>query len=171
MDNRQYSNTIEPVDEREEKKKELVACGRFDEMEVLLKKYELDFYDDEIQDYIQMFDVIGKLCNANITWQEIVSAFAKLARILDDENLVSGRAKMKAMYEELDILEDTKGKLDRKGKLFFAFSVYAACSIISEKDDRKHFFIGMPEFESEEYIKYKMEEYWALDPYMFTFAF
>ena len=55
MDNRQYSNTIEPVDEREEKKKELVACGRFDEMEVLLKKYELDFYDDEIQDYIDEF--------------------------------------------------------------------------------------------------------------------
>ena len=70
----------------------------------------------------------------------------------------------------LEELPETKGRLDRKGKLFFAFSVYAACSLISENDDKKHYYMGIPEFESADYIKYKMEEYWSLDPYMFSFA-
>ncbi|MDY2960679.1 MAG: hypothetical protein SOR72_07875 [Hornefia sp.] len=171
MDNQQYSNTVEKIDEREERKKELVDSGRFHEMVSLLEKHGLEFYDDEVQDYVQMFDVIGELCEKVVTWQDSVPAFAKLVAILNDESLACGRAKMKAMYEELDSLGETKGKLDRKGKLFFSFSVYAACSVISEKDDKKHFFIGMPEFESPEYIKHKMEEYWAIDPYMFNFAF
>lgn len=171
MDNQQYSNTVERVSEREEQRKELVASGRFDEMVALLEKNKLDFYDYEIQDYVQMFDVIDALCGGVLRNEPAISAFARLVELLNDDSLASSRAKMKAMYEELDVLEGTKGKLDRKAKLFFAFSVYVACSIISEKDDKKHFFMGLPEFESVDYIKYKMEEYWALDPYMFTFAF
>lgn len=148
-----------------------VIKSRFEVMEDLLKEYNIPYYDDEIVDYMQMFDVILSLCNHKINLEQGVEAFAKLKEVMEDENVITGRDRMKKMYNLLDIIPNTKGLLERKEKLFFCFSIYVAISIISELDSKPHNLVGVAEFESEEYIKCKMEEYWALDPYMFSFAF
>ena len=75
------------------------------------------------------------------------------------------------VYDRMDHFPASCGKMDRKAKLFFGFSVYAAHNVISENDGKKHHLFGIAEFESAEYIKYRMEEYWSMDPYMFSFAF
>ncbi len=147
------------------------STGRYGEMRGLLEKYHVPFYEDEVSDYIRMFDVIEELILGCLTREQIVSTFASMLDIMEDDELVTSRDKMRAMYEKMDELPDSKGKMDRKARLFFGFSVYAAHNVISENDDKKHHFMGLPEFQSADYIKYKMEEYWAMDPYMFTFAF
>ena len=118
-----------------------------------------------------MFDVIGELIEHCLTLPEEVATFAAMSKLVKDPDLKSGRDKMKAMYERMDQFPASCGKMDRKAKLFFGFSVYAAHNVISENDDKRHHLYGIAEFESVEFIKYKMEEYWAMDPYMFSFAF
>lgn len=144
--------------------------SEFVTMEELLDQNGIPYEEDETEDYAKMFQVIEELCDGKLEFPEIVAGFAALTGVMEEEGLVTGRQKMMAMYNQLEELPKTQGKLDNKEKLFFAFSVYAACNIISENDDKKHHYMGLPEFESPEYIKYKMEEYWAMDPYMFYFA-
>lgn len=144
--------------------------SRYGEMRELLTRLEIPFYDNDVVDYIRMFDVIGELCQNAVDTPAIAAGFAALKDVMEDDSVETSRARMMKMFDMLEELPETKGRLDRKGKLFFAFSVYAACSLISENDDKKHYYMGIPEFESADYIKYKMEEYWSLDPYMFSFA-
>ncbi len=152
-------------------KDEEVSAGLYGEMRELLKANEIPFHDDEVADYIQMFDVISELIEHRLEKSELVAVFAKLIPVMKDTEIVTSRAKMKTMYENMDEFPESAGKLDRKAKLFIGFSVYAAVNILSENDDKKHYYMGIPEFQSVDYIKYKMEEYWAMDPYMFSFAF
>ena len=159
----------EPVLSEEKIEEEFRADGRFGEVLELLKKSEIPFYDYEVTDYIRMFDCIGELTLGALSTEEMVEVFAALTGVMADEKRITGRDKMRAMCKMMDEMPVSAGKLDRKAKLFFGFCVYAACNIISENDDKKHYYRGLPEFESAEYIKYKMEEYWVIDPYMFTF--
>lgn len=144
--------------------------GQFGEMIELLKREKLSYYEDEIADYIQMFEVIDTLTEQKLTLAERVSAFASLSPFMQDESLINSRQQMKGMYDKLEELPETKGKLDKKGRLYLAFSVYIASNIMSENDDKKHTYMGIPEFESADFIKSKMEEYWGFEPYMFSFA-
>lgn len=146
-------------------------AGRYGQMRSLLTQFEIPFYEDEVSDYIQMFDVIGELIEGCLTLPEQVATFAAMSQIMKDPAAVSGRDKMKGMYERMDQFPASCGKMDRKAKLFFGFSVYAAHNVISENDDKRHHLFGIAEFESVDFIKYKMEEYWSMDPYMFSFAF
>lgn len=146
-------------------------AGRYGQMRSLLTQFEIPFYEDEVADYIGMFDVIGELIEHCLTLPEEVATFAAMSKLVKDPDLKSGRDKMKAMYERMDQFPASCGKMDRKAKLFFGFSVYAAHNVISENDAKRHHLYGIAEFESVEFIKYKMEEYWAMDPYMFSFAF
>ncbi len=145
--------------------------SRFQIMEDLLKENQIPYYEDDVTDYMQMFEVICGLCDEKIEVNQAVPAFAKLSKVMEDEKFITSRDKMRKMYNLLDEISETNGLLERKHKLFFGFGVYVAYSIISEKDDKRHHLMGVAEFESEDYIKYKMEEYWAVDPYMFSFAF
>jgi hypothetical protein len=141
--------------------------GRYGEMCEALKKHQVEYYSEEVSDYIKMFDVIGELTENALDLDAMVAAFAALKDVVLSDDFVNSHDKIKGQYQLLDQLPETKGKLDRKAKLFFAFSVYAACSLISENDDKRHHYMGIAEFESAEYIKYKMEEYWTMEPYMF----
>lgn len=143
---------------------------RFGEMKKLLDGNQLPCEEDELADYLQMFDVIDELTQEQLTMEEMVGAFAALAPVMKDPEVRTARDKLKRMFAMLEELPETTGKMDRKSKLYFAFCVYAASNILSENDDKKHYFMGMPEFQSADYIKFKMEEYWGLDPYMFSWA-
>lgn len=146
-------------------------AGRYGQMRSLLTQFEIPFYEDEVADYIRMFDVIGELIEHCLTLPEMVATFGAMSKLVKDPELKTGRDKMKAMYERMDQFPASCGKMDRKAKLFFGFSVYAAHNVISENDGKRHKLFGIAEFESVDFIKYKMEEYWAMDPYMFSFAF
>jgi hypothetical protein len=149
---------------------EIETIDRFAEMKALLDENQLPCSVDELVDYIQMFDVIGELTLGQLETSEMVRCFAALAPVMKDPEVITSRDKMKRMFAMMEELPESAGKMDRKTKLFFAFCVYAASNILSENDDKKHYFIGMPEFQSADYIKYKMEEYWGLDPFMFSWA-
>lgn len=155
-------------DKEEKTEEEVVDPGKYEEMCRLLDKFQVPYYDDEVVDYIRMFDVIDELTEGKLELSQQVSAFASLKDVVaDDDNYVTSHDKIKGQYDLLEELPATKGRLEYKDKLFFAFCVYAALSLISENDDKKHHYFGIAEFESAEYIKCKMEEYWGMDPYMF----
>lgn len=141
--------------------------GRYGEMCRILDTFKLPYYEDEVLDYIKMFKVIGELIGDVMELSQMAAAFASLKDVVLGEEFETSHDKIKREYQLLEELPASKGKLDHKGKLFFAFSVYAACMVISENDDKKHHFFGIAEFESADAIKYKMEEYWSMDPYMF----
>lgn len=171
FDGRNERRTLENVLEQLSAPEEKMDAGRFGQMRELLQQFELPFYEDEVTDYIQMFDVIGELIEEVLTVPERVATFAAMSQIMKDGSIVTARDKMRAMYDRMDHFPASCGKMDRKAKLFFGFSVYAAHNVISENDGKKHHLFGIAEFESAEYIKYRMEEYWSMDPYMFSFAF
>ncbi len=154
----------------EKNRSNVEVFDRFGEMKRLLEENDLPCRDDELADYLQMFDVISELIQGQLDTEAMVGCFAALAPVMKDPEIRTSRDKMKKMFAMLEELPASAGKMDRKTKLFFAFCVYAATNILSENDDKKHYFMGMPEFQSADYIKYKMEEYWGLDPYMFSWA-
>jgi len=141
--------------------------GRYGEMCEILDKNGIEYYSEEVSDYIRMFDVIGELTENALELPAMAAAFAAMKDIVLSDDYMNSHDKIKGQYQLLEKLPETKGRLDRKGRLFFAFSVYAACSLISENDDKRHHYMGIAEFESADYIKYKMEEYWTMEPYMF----
>lgn len=143
------------------------AGGEYGEMAELLKQFNIEYYENELSDYIQMFNIIGELTENRLERSEMTAAFASLAGIVRDTNNRTSHDKISKEYKSFEEMPATKGKLEYKHKLFFAFCVYAACNIISENDDKKHHYMGIAEFESAEAIKYRMEEYWSMDPYMF----
>ncbi|MGI6212271.1 MAG: hypothetical protein ACOYJJ_06800 [Anaerovoracaceae bacterium] len=141
---------------------------RVNEMRDLLNKYDIDHYEEEVPDFMKMLSVVDELTNGKLTLEERVAAFSEMKDIVrDDDNYVNSHDKIKGMYHHFDDFGPTAGKLDYKEKLFFAFSVYACCNIISEYDEKKHKFTGLAEFDSAETIKCDMEEYWGMEPYMF----
>lgn len=138
------------------------------EMRDLLHKFNMDFYEEEVPDFVQMFQVIHTLTKGRLTLEEEVGTFAEMKNIVrDEEQYVTGHDKIKGQYDHFEAFPLSAGKLDHKGKLFFAFCVYAACNVLSEKDEKKHHYVGLAEFDDAENIKCLMEEYWGLDPYMF----
>jgi hypothetical protein len=143
------------------------AGGEYAEMADMLRASAIPYYENELSDYIQMFNVIEELTDGQLQRDEMVETFAVMMDIVQDEGNHTSRSKILKEYEKFEELPQTKGKLAHKHKLFFAFCVYAACNIISENDDKKHHYMGIAEFESTEAIKYKMEEYWSMDPFMF----
>ena len=136
-------------------------------MKKLLRKHGIPFYDEEVDHYRQMFSVIDELTESRLTDEEMVITFSQLTDPDFQNKEETSGGKIKAAYDKLGNLPETSDKLEHKHKLFFAFCVYAACSFISENDVKPHHFMGIAEFESADYIKFSMEEYWALDPYMF----
>ncbi len=143
---------------------------RYRKIADILKRNDIPFEEDEVPLFGDMFSVMSELAGGHLTEEDAAEVFLPMIEVMEDSGFVSARDKMRGMYSVLEQHPASAGKMDNKEMLFVSFCAYLAYSVISEKDDKKHRYMGLPEFVSSDYIKYRMEEYWAMDSFMFTFA-
>ena len=90
----------------EKNRSNVEVFDRFGEMKRLLEENDLPCRDDELADYLQMFDVISELIQGQLDTEAMVGCFAALAPVMKDPEIRTSRDKMKKMFAMLEELPD-----------------------------------------------------------------